>query len=101
MPRESSERRHEPRFSIGAQAVLRRPEGSQSYPAVTLNISSGGVLLRLTEANPFSLGDQVFCEIALPESPDEPFAAWGTGQVVRISHADAAIELKAGIFSAR
>ena len=94
------DRRREPRFAIGAKATLQRDPGDQ-YPAVTLNISSGGLLLKIEDTNPFAIGDQVVCEIALPDVADGAFAEWGIGHVVRIDHANAAIELRAGVFQSQ
>jgi len=94
-----ADRRREPRFSIGAQAVLRKQSESQGYCAVTLNISTGGLLLRLAESTPFKVGDHVECEIALRDDTDQAFASWGFGTVLRVDEVSAAIELKSGIFA--
>ena len=67
---------------------------------MTRNISSGGLLLQMTEPSPFQIGDDVICEIALPDSGQHAFASWGMGRVVRIDPANAAIELSSGIFPA-
>jgi Tfp pilus assembly protein PilZ len=99
-PDEQPDRRREPRFSIGAQAVLRMQGDSKTYAAVTLNVSTGGLLLKVTESNPFTVGDNVECEIALPDAPQEAFASWGVGRVVRIDESGAAVELRSGIFTA-
>jgi Tfp pilus assembly protein PilZ len=93
----SSERRRETRFSAGAQAILRRREGGDTYSAMTLDISTGGLLLALSP-NPFAVGDELLCEIALPDAPDQAFASWGVGRVVRVDDSKAAIELKSGVF---
>src|SRR5579862_8620664 len=99
MSEDPAERRREPRFSIGAPALLRQQEGRPAFPAITLNVSTGGVLLRLTGANPFRAGDDVLCEIALGDGGGQAFASWGIGRVARVDEASAAIELKSGIFA--
>lgn len=92
-----SERRRENRFAIGAQAVLRNLDGGEAYPAVTVNISPGGLLLKLTAGNPFEVGQAVVCEIAVHDSA-EPFVSWGVGRVIRVDRMNAAVELKSGVF---
>lgn len=93
----SSERRRETRFSVGSQAILRRREGGDTYSAMTLNISTGGLLLAVSP-NPFAVGDELLCEIALPDAPDQAFVSWGLGRVVRVDDSKGAIELKSGVF---
>ena len=68
------------------------------YPALTLNLSTGGLLLKLMESSPFKVGDHVECEIALPDDPERAFASWGAGRVVRVDPRNAAVELRSGIF---
>ena len=93
------DRRREERFLIGAAAVLRLAGGAEAYPAITLNISAGGLLLKLTEPVPFQVDDQIECEIALPEDPKRAFASWGAGRVVRVDRLNAAVELRSGVFT--
>jgi len=93
----AADRRREPRFEIGAQAVVWRPNENEKYRAVTLNISGGGLLLQLN-SHPFEVGDEVTCEIELAEPQEHPFASWGVGQVVWVDQNNTAIELKSGIF---
>ena len=95
---QNSDRRREPRFSIGAQAILRLSDSDETYPALTVNISSSGLLLKLMGACPFEVGDHVVCEVALPNSPNEALATWGVGHVVRVDETRTAIELRSGIF---
>jgi hypothetical protein len=95
----SSDRRREPRFSIGVPAIIRR--GGDAYPATTLNICAGGVLLKLAEVSPFKVDDRVVCEIALTDIPEQAFASWGVGRVVRVEETRTAVELKSGIFPIR
>lgn len=93
------DRRREPRFAIGARAVLKnRKDKSRTCPAVTLNISAGGLLLQLNEPCLFEVGDDVECEIALTDDPEQAFASWGIGRVIRVDRLNAAVELSSGIF---
>jgi Tfp pilus assembly protein PilZ len=94
-----SDRRREPRFSIGAKVILRGRNGAGAYSALTRNISTGGLLLQLLEKTPFQIGQDVICEIELQNSSEHAFASWGVGRVVRIDPANAAIELSSGIFT--
>lgn len=96
---EWSDRRREPRFSIGVPAIVRR--GDDAYPATTLNICAGGVLLKLAEVSPFKVNDRVVCEIDLTDVPEQAFASWGVGRVVRVEETRTAVELKSGIFPIR
>ena len=99
MQNQGPDRRREPRYYVGAPAVLRRPGGVETYSAVALNASSGGILLQLTGTQPFQVGDEVMCELALPDSAEQPLASWGIGRVIRVDNGQAAIELDAGTFS--
>jgi hypothetical protein len=57
----------------------RGPEaGAQRYTATVLNVSSGGLSLKL-------------------DTP-QAFAAWGMGRVVRVDSTGTAIDLQAGTF---
>lgn len=94
----SADRRREPRFAAKIQALVRHRDGGDSYPAVTLNISAGGLLLRTSQPHPFQVGDEVVCELALPNNDGQGFSSWGVGRVVRASADDTALELKAGMF---
>jgi hypothetical protein len=71
---------------------------SRRYAAVTLNVSTGGLLLEVSESNAFAVGDYVECEIALPDAAQQAFASWGIGRVVRVDQSSAAVELRSGIF---
>ena len=95
-----TERRREPRYEVGAAAILRKKSDQNSYAAVTLNSSSAGLLLQVSEDHPFNVGDEVVCEIALEDAPDRAFASWGVGRVVRCDRSNAAIELTAAVFTA-
>jgi Tfp pilus assembly protein PilZ len=90
-------RRREQRFEIGGQAVLRAETGGESYAATVLNVSGGGLFLRL-DSHPFQVGDEVVCEIKLPERAEQPFASWGMGRVVRMDPTGVAIELDTATF---
>lgn len=94
------ERRKEPRCTMEVQAVLRRLKDGESFPAITLNISSQGLLLRPTQRHPLQVGDDVLCDLALPNGAETAFSYWGIGRVVRVDRENAAIELKAGVFPA-
>jgi len=94
------DRRSEPRFAIGADARLRRQGDGRAYAAITLNVSTGGLLLRFSESNPCRVGDDVECEIALADAPQQAFASWGVGRVVRIDESSAAVVLRSGLFTA-
>jgi hypothetical protein len=90
-------RRKEVRFEIGGHAVLRAETGGESYAATVLNVSGAGLFLRL-DSHPFQVGDEVVCEIKLPDRPDQPFASWGMGRVVRMDPRGVAIELDTATF---
>ncbi|HEV3330886.1 MAG TPA: PilZ domain-containing protein [Bryobacteraceae bacterium] len=90
--------RKEPRLSIGAKALLRSPNGGDTYQAITVNVSPGGMLLRVTEAHPFRVGDDILCEVAVPNDPEQAFASWGIGRIVRLDRSTAAVELRAETF---
>jgi len=95
----SMERRREPRYPIGAEAVLHRRGEDTSYAAVTLNSGTAGILLKVNGTNPFNVGDEVVCEVALKDAPERAFASWGVGRVVRIDESNAAVELQAAVFA--
>jgi Tfp pilus assembly protein PilZ len=91
-------RRREPRFEIGGHAVLRAETGGEGYAATVLNVSGAGLFLRL-DSHPFQVGDEVVCEIKLPERPEQPLASWGLGRVVRMDPTGVAIELDTATFA--
>lgn len=93
-----SDRRREPRVEAEVQALLHTANGGETYRATTVNISSGGLLLKTSQPHPFKVGDDVVCELRLPNSAEQAFSCWGVGRVVRASKEDAALELKAGVF---
>jgi Tfp pilus assembly protein PilZ len=90
-------RRREQRFEIGGYAVLRAEAGGESYAATVLNVSGAGLFLRL-DSHPFQVGDEVVCEIKLPERPKQPLASWGLGKIVRMDPTGVAIELDRATF---
>ena len=77
---------------------MRRDDSDEAYPALTVNIGSSGLLLKLMGACPFEIGDRVVCEVALPDCPNEALTKWGVGHVVRVDETRTAIELRSGIF---
>jgi len=93
------ERRREPRYTVGAEAVLRRRGDQTSHSAITLNSGTAGLLLKVAEDNPFNVGDEVVCEVAFEDVPERAFASWGVGRVVRVDRSNAAIELMAAVFA--
>ena len=94
-----TDRRKGQRFAMSAAAVLSSPNDGRKYPATTVNISGGGVLLRTESSHPFRAGDVVVCEIAPGDLPNQPFFSWALGTVVRAGSNNAAIQLKSGIFA--
>jgi hypothetical protein len=86
-------RRREPRFQIGGRAVLKSETGSESYATTVLNVSSGGLFLGLDIPHPFQVGDEVVCEIILPNGAERGLASWGMGRVLRVEPNGVAIEL--------
>lgn len=92
------DRRREPRFEVGGHALVRLEAGHESYHATVVNVSGGGLFLKLEAPHPFKVGDEVTCEIALPSVPQQPFASWGLGRVVRVDSTGAAIELHVATF---
>jgi len=67
-------------------------------PAKTVNVSTGGVLLRPANPLDLAIGDEVSCDIDLHENPDKALPFWGVGTVVRLEGDRAGIELKAAVF---
>ena len=92
------DRRREERFEIGGRAVLRSGSGGQRFEATVLNVSTGGLFLRLDTPYSFQVGDEVVCEARLASTPEQAFASWGLGRVLRVDPTGTAIELQAGTF---
>ena len=82
-------RRSEPRHPFSAAAIVERKTGAR-LTASTLNVSGGGVLLDLTQAAEFAVGEEVSCSIELYAG--KPPQAWGVGRIVRIERQRVAIE---------
>ena len=99
MELKGSNRRREPRFEIGAPAKLQREGSSEVFSAITINVSTSGVLLQMTSPCDFKAGEKLICEIALPDDVDKTFASWGFGRVIRVDQSQTAIELTAGVFN--
>ena len=93
----SVERRRAQRYPIEAKAIVRDGSG-EAIEAISINISSNGVLLHVDRPSPLKLGEQVSVEIELPREPDKPLSVWAIGRVVRNDGARSAIELLAGNF---
>lgn len=95
-----ADRRREPRFTVGARAILRRNHAEASYPATTINLSLAGVLFELDAcSHPFAVGDELTCELVLPDAQEHAFSRWGIGQVVRATSNQVAVQLGAGEFA--
>jgi hypothetical protein len=86
-------RRKEQRFEIGGRAVLKSETSGESYATRVLNVSSGGLFLGLDIPHPFQVGDEVVCEIILPNGAERGLASWGMGRVVRVDPTGVAVEL--------
>ncbi len=93
-----AEKRKEPRYPIAAEATIRPIDGGEGAPARTVNLSGAGVLLRFERPLGLRVGQQVICEVTLPDAPGKPLPSWGLGTVVRVDDSCAAIELQAGSF---
>ena len=97
MEYEHTERRREARYPIEANVIVHKSSG-ECIPATAVNISSGGMLLHFEQPSEFSLDETVTVAVELPDNPGKPFAAWGTGRIVRIDGCRIGIQLRAGTF---
>jgi hypothetical protein len=52
----------------------------------------------MTEPHSLAVGEEVLCDLALPDSSEQAFSPWGIGRVVRVDAEAAALELEAGLF---
>lgn len=86
----------EERIPIEAEATVEFASG-QSTHAKSMNMTSGGVLLRFDSPVSMAVGDQVTCEFVVEHDPDIPLPYWGLGKIVRIDGggSDAAVKLQA------
>ena len=91
MDYDSSDNRKEPRFPFHASAVIERSSG-EKVPALTVNLSGGGVLLRIESDSTMELGESVTCEVNLYEQ--KPRQSWGRGRVVRVDKSLVAIDFQ-------
>ncbi len=92
------DRRREPRYPMEVQVVVRREHSRDAVTGFSLNISGGGIYLRLREPLGLKVGEKVTCEIGLPGDSRKGLPAWGIGEVVRVDEQGAAIEFEAGAF---
>jgi hypothetical protein len=88
------ERRKEDRISVEAAGTVELIESGQSSHARSINMTSGGVLLRFDEPVALAEGEQVACDFLGDHGPELPLPYWGLGRIVRVDPAGSvAIEL--------
>lgn len=91
------EKRRAPRYPIEALVNI-RTESGHTLTATAVNICSSGMLLRLAQPFPLSLGEEVTVEVDLPDPFDKALSAWGVATVVRLDGLHSAVQLSAGSF---
>ncbi len=94
------ERRKERRFPIQTNASIRVSKGTESANGTTVNVSAGGAQVYLDTPLQLNLGDQVVCQIDLPDDLEEPLSSWAIAHVVRIDGNLIAIQMEGGEFAA-
>jgi c-di-GMP-binding flagellar brake protein YcgR len=93
------ERRREVRFAISAQASVETLHNRHTIRATTIDLSGGGVRLKLEDGRRLDLGDKVMCEFKILNAADASMPFWGVGTVVRIGHDWAAVHFEGGGFN--
>jgi len=94
----SLERRKEARYPAKAKVLVRKVNG-ETVHATAVEISSSGMrLLCLDPSCPLASGEEVTVDVELPERPDKPFSAWGSGKVAYIDGGGTGIQLCGGHF---
>jgi len=85
------------RYPIEAQVSVRSGTG-EVFDALSVNISSSGILLNLSRPVHFDVGEELTLELDLPSDPGKPLSIWGYGKVVRVDEENFAVQLSAGSF---
>jgi len=91
MGHHGSENRKEPRYPFCATAIIERSTGER-VPASTVNVSGGGLLLRVEADSTMELGESVTCEVKL--YGNKPLQSWGRGRIVRVDKPLVAIDFQ-------
>ncbi len=92
------DRRRSTRYPIETDAIVQAEKMGEPRTAKTVNVSTGGVLLRPNTKWNLAVGDEVSCDIDLHDDPEKALPFWGVGNVVRVDQDSTAIELKAAAF---
>ena len=91
------DRRRATRYPVEAQVNIHAKSG-HTFTAAAVNISSSGMLLKIAQPFPLSLGEEVTVDIDLADSSDKALSVWGLAKVVRLDGQHSAIHLSAGSF---
>jgi len=92
----NKERRHEPRHALRTDATLQVVKSGEAYSGTTNDVSSSGFALMLDQYANLKVGEEVVCEVSIPDSSAPRYSAWGRGKLVHVSEAQAAILLTKG-----
>jgi hypothetical protein len=97
--KQSDDRRRELRYLLlRATARVRKGEDGVPLTARIVDASRGGVRLAVEPAQTLAEGDQVMCELELPEALRKLVPARSTGTVVRVDGNVAAIRFNEEFF---
>ena len=100
MPHNEKERRKEIRHSVRTPATIQVVRDGTALAGTTENVSSSGFLLVLDEHADLKLGEEVVCEVRIPNDAGAIDAAWGKGKLVRMDDSRvAAFRLGPGVLS--
>ncbi len=83
---------------MALDVTIQRDGDRTTVSAMSLNVSGGGIYLQLREPLGLTVGENVTCEVSLPDETDKPIPVWATGIVVRVDEFGAAVEFQAGSF---
>jgi PilZ domain len=89
------ERRKEARHALKTDATIQVVRSGEAIAATTHDISASGVLLVLENGSDLKVGDEVMCEVRIPNSEKDE-STWAKGKLVRASGSQAAFSLKSG-----
>jgi hypothetical protein len=97
-PMENFEKRRDTRYPIEAKVIVHR-SGGADIPALAVNISASGMLLKCDTPSTFNLDEELTVDVELPDDPTKPLSTWGVAKVVRANGCQFAVEIFAGMFN--
>jgi hypothetical protein len=97
MPPSGIDRRKEPRYPVKAYANVRKGEAGEVHHAQVVNASGGGVLLMVRSIHGLAVGDELICEVDLPQGLQAAIPHRGMGRVVRLDGIEAAVQYHAAL----